>query len=79
MVACPVVGSYGGRDRALSGHAARLEAALGPNGVDHDVKEYPGANHSFLNRHAGWTAVADRVGFRYRPAEAVDFRTPPGT
>ncbi len=48
--ACPVVASYGGRDRSLPGAAARLDAALTAAGVDHDVKEYPEAGHSFMNR-----------------------------
>src|SRR3954453_13264912 len=49
--ACPVVASYGGRDRGLAGSAAKLEAALERAGVEHDVKEYPNAGHSFLSRH----------------------------
>lgn len=49
--ACPVVGSFGGRDLMLRGAADRLEAALEEVGVDHDVKEYPPAGHSFLNDH----------------------------
>ncbi len=51
--ACPVIGSYGGRDGSLRGAAAKLEAALEKAGVPHDVKEYPEAGHSFLNDHAG--------------------------
>jgi carboxymethylenebutenolidase len=47
--ACPVVGSYGGRDGSLRGAAAKLEAALDRHGVPHDVREYPTAGHSFLN------------------------------
>jgi len=47
--ACPVVASYGGRDRALRGSAAKLDEALTRAGVVHDVKEYPAAGHSFLN------------------------------
>ncbi len=47
--ACPIVGSYGGRDRPLKGSAAKLDAALERQGVPHDVKEYPKAGHSFLN------------------------------
>jgi carboxymethylenebutenolidase len=47
--ACPVVGSYPGRDRGLAGAADKLEAALTRAGVVHDVKEYPEAGHSFLN------------------------------
>lgn len=47
--ACPVVASYGGKDVSLRGAAARLERALTGLGVEHDVKEYPDAGHSFLN------------------------------
>ncbi|MDF2824901.1 MAG: carboxymethylenebutenolidase [Mycobacterium sp.] len=46
---CPTVASYGARDRALRGDAARLEAILTEGGVPHDVKEYPGVGHSFMN------------------------------
>jgi carboxymethylenebutenolidase len=49
--ACPVIGSYGAKDRTLPRAAAKLEGALTEAGVDHDVKEYPGAGHSFLNNH----------------------------
>jgi carboxymethylenebutenolidase len=48
--ACPIVASYGGRDRTLPGRAQRLERALSQLEVPHDVKEYPGAGHSFMNR-----------------------------
>ena len=47
--ACPIVGSYGGRDRTLRGAAGQLDAALEKAGVIHDVKEYPAAGHAFLN------------------------------
>jgi carboxymethylenebutenolidase len=49
--ACPVVGSFGAEDRTLRGAAARLDLALSAAGVPHDVKEYPGAGHGFLNEH----------------------------
>jgi carboxymethylenebutenolidase len=49
--ACPVVASFGARDRSLRGAADRLEATLTRLGVEHDVREYPEAGHSFLNRH----------------------------
>ena len=49
--ACPIIGSFGGKDRSLRGAAGRLEHALEVAGVDHDVKEYPDAGHSFLNDH----------------------------
>jgi carboxymethylenebutenolidase len=48
--ACPIVASYGGRDRSLQGHPERLEAALRARDVEHDFKIYPDAGHSFMNR-----------------------------
>ncbi|GGF37664.1 carboxymethylenebutenolidase [Marmoricola endophyticus] len=47
--ACPVVGSYGGKDPSLRGAASKLAGALARQGVPHDVKEYAEAGHSFLN------------------------------
>lgn len=49
--ACPIVGSYGAKDGSLRGAAAKLEVALTKAEIPHDVKEYPGAGHSFLNDH----------------------------
>jgi len=49
--ACPVVASYGARDRSLKGAAARLDGILTALEIDHDVKEYPDAGHSFMNDH----------------------------
>ena len=49
--ACPVVASYGAKDRTLRGTAAELDAALIRAGAERDVHEYPDAGHSFLNRH----------------------------
>jgi carboxymethylenebutenolidase len=51
--ACPIVGSYGARDRANRGTARRLATVLEALGVEHDVKEYPDAGHAFLNDHEG--------------------------
>ena len=47
--ACPIVASYGAKDRTLRGAASRLETALTRAGVRHDVKEYPSAGHAFLD------------------------------
>lgn len=47
--ACPVVGTFGGRDLSLRGAAEKLEAALVARGIEHDVVEYPEAGHAFLN------------------------------
>jgi carboxymethylenebutenolidase len=48
--ACPVVASYGAKDRTLRGTAEELRSGLVRAGVEHDVVEYPDAGHSFLNR-----------------------------
>ena len=47
---CPVVASFGKRDPELPGRAERLERALTELGVEHDIKEYPGVGHAFMNR-----------------------------
>ncbi|MGY1812686.1 dienelactone hydrolase family protein [Blastococcus sp. SYSU D00820] len=72
--ACPVVASYGRRDVMLRGAAERLERVLTQLDVPHDVKEYPDAGHSFLNRHsAGPFGVIERVaGFSYHEPSAED-------
>jgi carboxymethylenebutenolidase len=49
--ACPIVASYGAKDRSLRGAARRLEDALTAAGVEHDVVEYPLAGHGFMNDH----------------------------
>ena len=48
--ACPVIGSYGAKDRTLRGAATKLDVALTTAGVVHDVKQYPDAGHSFPQR-----------------------------
>jgi carboxymethylenebutenolidase len=49
--ACPVIGSYGGKDGSLKGAAKRLDDILTANKVPHDVKEYPETGHSFMDNH----------------------------
>lgn len=48
--ACPVVASFGARDRGLRGAADRLRGMLTELGVPNDIKEYPDAGHSFANQ-----------------------------
>ena len=71
---CPVIGSYGGSDYAMPGFGGKLERALEDAGVEHDVKVYPGARHSFLNQHdSGIPSVLSRVsGMTYHGPSAVD-------
>jgi carboxymethylenebutenolidase len=50
--ACPIVASYGGKDRTLPGAAAALSAAAAASGATVEVHEYPDARHAFINRLA---------------------------
>ena len=72
--ACPVVASYGRRDRAMRGTAKRLDEVLTALGVEHDVREYDGAGHSFMGRHnLGPFGVLERVaGLGYHHPSAED-------
>ena len=72
--ACPIVASYGARDRGLRGAAERLEQALAANSVPHDVKEYREAGHSFMNRHEGrvFDLLGKVMGAGYHGASAED-------
>ena len=71
--ACPVVASYGARDRYLRGAASTLETALTERGVEHDVQEYPDAAHAFLNETANapwYAAPMSRIVMRAGPEPA---------
>ncbi len=78
--ACPVVGSYGGKDRSPMGASAagRLERALTALGVDHDIKVYPEAGHGFINDHDPadmtplLTFLSKVSGTRYHESSAAD-------
>jgi carboxymethylenebutenolidase len=80
--ACPIVGSYGGKDRSPLGRraAVRLERALTTIGVDHDVKVYPDAGHGFMMNHdpADQTpllvVLAKLSGTRFHEPSAQDAR-----
>ena len=72
--ACPIVASYGARDRTLPGRADRLQTALESLNVAHDVKEYPDAGHSFMNRISTGPLgpLVRYVGMNYEHAAAED-------
>ena len=78
--ACPIVGSYGARDRANRGTGERLDKVLTTLGVDHDIKTYPGAGHSFLNDHdsadspAIFAVLGRLAGAEFHEPSAIDAR-----
>lgn len=74
--ACPMVASFGARDKRLKGAAARLSGALERSRIDHDVKEYPDAGHAFLDDHKGLISVlAVVIGATYKGKDAADARS----
>jgi dienelactone hydrolase len=60
--ACPMVASYGARDRSVGDAPVRLKRILDRNGIDNDVKVYPGVGHSFMNNHPGKLATFAGAG-----------------
>jgi carboxymethylenebutenolidase len=75
--ACPVVGSYPEKDfTARAGRA--LDKALDRHGIAHDIKIYPGADHSFFNDRGraydkaaatdSWTRVLGFFGEHLAPS-----------
>lgn len=70
--ACPIVASYGARDRwpGVRRVPQRLRAALSAAGIKLDVKVYPDAGHGFMNDHDPEDlSPADRIIARLAAAE----------
>ena len=71
--ACPIVGSYGAKDRWNRGVAKKLGDTLFAAGVANDVKEYPEAGHSFLNNHDSFVfKMLQVIDIGYNEAAATD-------
>jgi len=70
--ACPVVGSFGGRDPMGTSHPERLQRALTVLEIPHDIEVYPGSGHRFMTPSSGvGGAVAKLTRMRYQPADAA--------
>lgn len=73
---CPVVASFGGRDRMFRRYAGPVEQTLERGGIPNDVVVYPEAGHSFMNAPAGHTVVnalsRPLLGTGFRPDDADD-------
>lgn len=72
--ACPIVASYGAKDVVTKGAVAELEKGLSERGIAHDVKEYRGVGHSFLDRFnvGPLTPLLRVTGFGYNHDAAED-------
>ncbi len=72
---CPVVASYGKKDRWLPNAAEKLDAVLADGRVPRDVKEYPAVGHSFMNKWGTPQVLrgVERIaGVAYSEPEAED-------
>lgn len=73
---CPVIASYGGRDRLMESQWPKLEKALRRSSVPHEVKVYPKAGHSYFTEdQPGIVFQIGKAGplkVGYRPHEAED-------
>ena len=58
---CPVLGGYGEQDKMFASQGRRLEKLLGELNVDHDVKIYPDAGHSFMSQNSGILASIGKI------------------
>lgn len=67
---CPVIASFGGRDRVFRSQADKAKRALQAAAVDYDVKLYENAGHGFMNRTEGH-ALVESLG---RPLLAVGYQ-----
>jgi carboxymethylenebutenolidase len=78
--ACPIVASYGGKDRGLARAPERLASALRAHEIAHDITVYPAAGHAFLNDHhpdevPRWAVVMGALSTsEYHQPSALDAR-----
>lgn len=74
--ACPIVGSFGAKDKQLAGATKTLNAVLTKKNIKHDIKEYPEAGHAFMNPHQAGGPVFGNLlritGAKPNPEAAAD-------
>lgn len=72
---CPVVASFGGKDKVFAKMPERLERHLTELGVPHDIKVYDDVGHSFFswdNAPAWMLKLPSPMGVGYSEPEAED-------
>ncbi len=71
--ACPIVGSFGGRDQMGTKPPERLQRALVVLDVKHDIEVYPGSGHRFMSKASGATGVFTKIArMTYNEHDAAD-------
>jgi carboxymethylenebutenolidase len=71
---CPVVASFGARDKVVDGaEVDKLRAGLERSGAPVDLKVYPEATHSFLAQYTGPLGMLIRIaGMTHDPEASAD-------
>jgi len=76
--ACPIVASYGARDKPMAPHFASLAAETQRLNIPSDLKLYPGAGHGFMNEAPnpvlGFLGGISPIRSGYDPVAAEDAR-----
>lgn len=76
--ACPIVASYGGRDRIMLPEVAKIQSETKRLKIPNDIKIYPDAGHSFMNKAPNPViALVGRIApthSGYNPEVAADAR-----
>ncbi|MEY4494650.1 MAG: hypothetical protein RL570_765 [Actinomycetota bacterium] len=74
--ACPIVGSFGAKDKQLAGATKTLQQVLTKKEIAHDIKEYPDTGHAFMNPHQAGGPVFGTLlritGAKPNPEAAAD-------
>jgi carboxymethylenebutenolidase len=74
--ACPIVASYGGRDKIMLPEVAKIEAETKRLNIPSDIKTYPEAGHGFMNKAPnpllGFLTGILPIHAGYDPAAAAD-------
>ena len=74
--ACPIVGSFGAKDKQLAGATKTLQQVLTKKEIAHDIKEYPDTGHAFMNPHQAGGPIFGNLlrvtGAKPNPEAAAD-------
>jgi carboxymethylenebutenolidase len=74
--ACPIVASYGAGDKATAPEIEKIKSEVGRLHIPNDLKLYPNAGHSFMNRAPnallGFLSSISPIHGGYNPAVAGD-------
>jgi carboxymethylenebutenolidase len=74
--ACPIVASYGGRDKLMLPEVAKVEAETKRLGIPADIKTYPEAGHGFMSKPSnpilGLISRLSPMHGAYDPVAAAD-------